>query len=68
LRICARIDPSSADTGSSRTTSFASARDRDALALAAGKFVREQIGCARGQADQIEKLVHAPPRPTGARW
>ncbi len=38
------------------------ARDADALALAAGEFVREPLGMERGEADQAQQFLH----PCGA--
>jgi hypothetical protein len=62
LTICARTETSSAETGSSHTTSLgerASARDGDALALAAGELVREALGVRCGKADAIEQATDA---------
>ena len=62
LMICAWIDTSSADTGSSATMKFGLDRERpgddDALALAAGEFVRVAVGVLGGEADALEDLDH----------
>ena len=62
--ICAWIDTSSADTGSSQTISFGLQRQRpgdaDALALAAGELGREPVVVLRVEPDA------APSAP--ARW
>ena len=73
LTICAWIDTSSADTGSSQTTSFGlqdqRARDADALALAARELVRVAVHLRLGQADaRHHRPSRAPaPRPATAR-
>ena len=58
---CAWIETSSADTGSSQTISFGldreRARDADALALAAGEFVRIAAHVVGLQADRLEQLA-----------
>ncbi len=54
-RTCACTETSSAETGSSATSIGVErqrARDADALALAAGKFMRKAVGAARVEADQ----------------
>ncbi len=60
--ICAWIDTSSADTGSSPTISSGLKRQRagdaDALALAAGEFVREGVDQFRAQPDPLEQMRH----------
>ena len=35
-------------------------RDADALALAAGEFVRVALGMLRQQADLLQQFLHAP--------
>jgi hypothetical protein len=59
LSTCACTDTSSALTGSSADDQLRPrdqrARDRDALALAAGELVRVLGGVARAQADRIER-------------
>ena len=59
LRICDWIDTSSAETGSSSTTSFGSQRNRpgnaDALALAAGKFMRVAPASIGVEANQLRE-------------
>src|SRR5216110_546532 len=60
--ICAWIDTSRAETGSSATMSFgltASARDADALALTAGELVRVPPQVVGRQADGLEELDDA---------
>ena len=61
--ICARIDTSSAETGSSSTMSLGfrhqRARHRDALALAAAELVRVEVGLLRAQPDAAEHLGDA---------
>ncbi len=42
------------------------AGDRDALALPAGEFVREEVGRARRQPDQIEQLATPGRAPSAA--
>ena len=58
--ICARIDTSSADTGSSSTISRVlvdqRAGDGDALALPAAELVREEPRHIRLQADELQHL------------
>ena len=71
LRTCAWMDTSSADTGSSATTSRGRrtqrTRQRDALALAARELVREPCDCGPGEPDQVEQLGHPlPPLGPGA--
>ncbi len=60
--ICAWIDTSSADTGSSQTISFGLERQRpgdaDALALAAGELGREAVVVLGVEADQLHQLLH----------
>src|SRR3954453_20069936 len=62
---CARIDTSSADTGSSRMISCglsasapAPTRDADALPLPARELMREPVRMLRRQADGAQQLVH----------
>ena len=59
--ICAWIETSRAETGSSAMISFGSQRERagdaDALALAAGELVREAVVVLGGEADAIEQLL-----------
>ena len=60
--ICARIETSSAETGSSSTISraeVAGTGDGDALALAAAELVREELGLLGTEADELERLGHA---------
>ena len=61
--ICAWIDTSSAETGSSATMSFGLQRQRagdaDALALAAGELVRIAVGVLGREPDELEQLLHA---------
>ena len=63
LMICAWIETSSADTGSSATMKSgltASARAMPiALALAAGELVRVAARRVRGEPDDLEQLAHA---------
>jgi hypothetical protein len=71
FRICAWIDRSSAETGSSQTISSGSsikARAIDALPLAAGKFVRIPVQRFRRQPDARDDVEHAAPafRPVAA--
>ena len=74
--ICAWMETSSAETGSSQTISFGlqrqGARDADALALAAGELVREAVVVLGVQADQLQELLDArlrscPVRCRGSR-
>ena len=62
LRICAWIETSSADTGSSQTISFGRqrerARDADALPLAARELVRIAVVVLRVEADAVHQLLH----------
>ena len=72
LRICACTDTSSAETGSSQMISFGSvidrARDRDALALAAGELVRAAVARGLGvEPDRVEHLVDLGPCATRRR-
>ena len=65
--ICAWIETSSAETGSSQTMKRRlqreRARDADALALAAGELVRIALrACCAQQADLLEQLAHARSR------
>ena len=64
--ICAWIETSSADTGSSSDDEVRvdreRAREADPLALAAGELVRVARGGVGRQADDLEQLAHAPPR------
>jgi predicted transcriptional regulator len=68
---CAWIDTSSADTGSSQTISAGSHRQRagdaDALALAAGEFVRIAARVLGLQADLSPAARHARARSAAAR-
>ena len=63
FRICAWIETSSAETGSSQTSSFGPsakrARDPDALPLAAGELVGIAVRVARVEADDVEQLANA---------
>ena len=63
--ICARIDTSSAETGSSSTISRVLVDQRpgdgDALALPAAEFVREQVRHVRPQPDELQHLRHPLP-------
>ena len=65
LRICAWIETSSAETGSSATTSLGVVierpRDPDPLSLAARELVRVAVVVLGVQADHLEQLPH--PRP-----
>ena len=69
---CAWIETSSADTGSSQTMSFGldgeRAGDADALALAAGEFVRIAPHVIGLQAHGLQQLDHAVCRMPGATW
>ena len=60
--ICAWIETSSAETGSSQTMNLGfrrqGARDADALALAAGEFVRVALGGVACEADRVQQLAH----------
>ena len=70
LRICAWIETSSAETGSSQTISFGAERERagdaDSLALAARELVRVAVREARVEADHVEQLAD-PDAPVLAR-
>ena len=59
--ICAWIETSSAETGSSATISFGFSderpRDPDPLALAAGELVREAVVVLGVEPDPLEQLV-----------
>ena len=67
LRICAWIETSSADTGSSAINSFGPqrerARDPDPLALAAGELVRVAVVVLGVQADRSAAAPHGAPAP-----
>ena len=71
MRICARMETSSAETGSSATIDARlereCARDGDALALATGELVRKAIdvGARRPQADKLEQALHLAVDPAG---
>ena len=69
LMIWAWIETSSAETGSSQTTSFGLQRQRpgdaDPLALAAGELGREAVVVLGVQPDQLHQLLH-PPLAVGA--
>ena len=64
--ICAWIETSSAETGSSPTRSLGSTRQRagdaDALALAAGELVRVAVQRSAAEPDQLEQLRDAAAR------
>ena len=59
------IETSSADTGSSSTSTFGSQRERpgdaDALALAAGELVRVPVAVLGVEADLSQQLAHLLP-------
>ena len=61
FRICAWIDTSSAETGSSQTISFGPqrerARDADPLALTAGELVRVPVVVLGVQPHQLHELL-----------
>ncbi len=61
--ICAWIETSRAETGSSHTMNFGStakrARDADALALSARKLVRVPVDVIGAQSDAFEQVLHA---------
>src|SRR5581483_10463350 len=62
LRICAWIETSSAETGSSQTISrgfSASAREPDALPLPAGELVRIPVREVGVEADRLEQVADA---------
>ncbi len=63
LRICAWMETSSAETGSSQMISLRAQRERpgdaDALALPARELVRVAVVVLRVQADAIHQLLHA---------
>ena len=64
FRICAWIETSSAETGSSQMISFGAQRERtgdaDPLALAARELVRVAVVVLRVQADAVHELLDAP--------
>ena len=66
LRICAWIETSSAETGSSAMIELRlereRARDADALALPARELVREAVVVLGVQPDPLHQLLHAPLR------
>ena len=73
--ICAWIETSSAETGSSADDELRldgqGPRDADALPLAAAELVRVAPHRILRQADHLDQLVHAPacaPRPWPRRW
>ena len=75
LRICAWIETSRAETGSSAMISFGLQRERagdaDALPLAAGELVRVAVVVLRVEPDDVHDLLHglacARPRPCASR-
>ena len=70
LTICAWIETSSAETGSSQTMksglSGERAREADALPLAARELVRVAVRRVGGQPDDAEQLAHLRRRPRAA--
>ena len=69
--ICAWIDTSSADTGSSQIDQLRSQRQRpgdaDPLPLAAGELGREPVVVLRVEPDQLHQLLHAALALVGRR-
>ena len=69
MRICARIETSSAETGSSQTMKSGPQRDGagdpDPLALPAREVAGEAVVVLGIEPDQLHQLLHAPD-PLGA--
>ena len=65
LRICAWIETSRAETGSSATISFGFEAERageaDALALATGELVRVELDRLAGETDLSQQLARPAP-------